>query len=445
VKKYILFAWAICLSYSAIPQTISEKIDTLLTAYEKVSFFNGSVLVARKGTIIFEKGYGYKNKKALLPNDPNTIFQIGSITKQFTSAIILQLKEKQKLSLQDKLSKYIPDYPNGDQITIEHLLTHTAGVYNYTNNADFMKNASTKPIARDSLLAQFRNKPLDFKPGEKFNYSNSGYILLGYIIEKVTGRSYFQVVRDNIFRPLHMDHSGFDFTHLTSSDKATGYNPPQPQVPAEIVDSSASFSAGAVYTTVGDLYKWDRALYSGSMLSQSSEEAAFTPHLSKYGYGWIIDSLYGKRVVEHAGGITGFVSFILRVPEDETCIIVLDNAPSPAQPGKMASDLYALLNGREYTPPRLHVAIQLDSAILKQYVGEYQLAPNFVITITLENGNLISRATGQGKAEIFPEKEGFFFLKIVDAQLEFIKGANNEVEKLVLHQGGRLVPGKKIR
>jgi CubicO group peptidase (beta-lactamase class C family) len=332
VKKYLLFSWTIFLSFSAFPQTISKKIDSLLTAYQKVSDFNGSVLVARKGTIIFEKGYGYKNKKALLPNDPNTVFQIGSITKQFTSAIILQLKEKQKLSLQDKLSQYIPDYPNGDQITIEQLLTHTAGIYNYTNNRDFMKDESTKPIARDSLLALFRNKPLDFKPGEKFNYSNSGYILLGYIIEKVTGKSYFQVVRDNIFRPLHMDHSGFDFTHLTSSDKATGYNPPAPLAPAEIVDSSVSLSAGAVYTTIGDLYKWDRALYSGSILSQPSEEAAFTPHLARYGYGWMIDSLYGKRVVEHGGGITGFVSFILRVPEDETCIIVLDNAPSQAQP-----------------------------------------------------------------------------------------------------------------
>jgi CubicO group peptidase (beta-lactamase class C family) len=445
VKKYILFSWAIGFSYSAFPQPISEKIDTLLTAYQKISDFNGSVLVARKGTIIFEKGYGYKNKKTLLPNDPNTIFQIGSITKQFTSAIILQLKEKQKLSLQDKISKYIPDFPQGDQITIEQLLTHTAGVYNYTNNPDFMKNESTKPIARDSLLALFRNKSLDFKPGEKFSYSNSGYILLGYIIEKVTGRSYFQVVRDNIFRPVHMDHSGFDFTHLASSDKATGYDPPAPLVPAEIVDSSVSFSAGAVYTTVGDLYKWDRALYSGSILSQPSEEAAFTPHLARYGYGWMIDSLYGKRVVEHGGGITGFVSFILRVPEDETCIIVLDNAPSQAQPGKMANDLYALLNGKEYTTPRSHVAIHLDSAILKQYTGDYQLRPNFVITITYENGSLMSRATGQGKAELFPEKENFFFLKVVDAQLEFIKGANNEVESLVLHQNGRLVPGKKIK
>jgi CubicO group peptidase (beta-lactamase class C family) len=445
VKKHLLFSWTIFLSFNAFPQTISEKIDSLLTAYQKVSDYNGSVLVARKGTIIFEKGYGYRDKKALLPNDPNTIFQIGSITKQFTSAIILQLKEKQKLSLQDKLSQYIPDYPNGDQITIEQLLTHTAGIYNYTNNRDFMKDESTKPITRDSLLALFRNKPTDFKPGEKFNYSNSGYILLGYIIEKVTGRSYFQVVRDNIFRPLHMDHSGFDFTRLTSSDKATGYNPPAPLVPAAIVDSSVSFSAGAVYTTVGDLYKWDRALYSGSILSQPSEEAAFTPHLARYGYGWMIDSLYGKKVVEHGGGITGFVSFILRVPEDETCIIVLDNAPSQAQPGKMANDLYALLNGKEYTTPRSHVAIQLDSVILKRYIGDYELRPNFVITITFENGSLMSRATGQGKTELFPEKENLFFLKVVDAQLEFIKGANNEVESLVLHQNGRLVPGKKIK
>jgi CubicO group peptidase (beta-lactamase class C family) len=445
MKKYLVLFCIISGMLSCMAQSVPQKIDTLLTAFEKQEGFSGSVLAARGGTVIFEKGYGYKNKKENTWNDSNTIFQIGSITKQFTSAIILQLEEKNKLSLQDKLSKYIPDYPNGDQITIEHLLTHTSGVYNYTNDTAFMRKGAFTPISRDSLIATFKDKPLDFHPGDKFSYSNSGYILLGYIIEKVTGESYFQVVRENIFRPLHMDHTGFDFSGLVSADKAIGYMSSAGGLPAPIVDSSVSFAAGAIYTTLGDLYKWDRALYTGDIISPASLQKAFTPHLAKYGYGWMIDSAYGKKMVGHGGGIPGFVSNILRVPEDQTCIIVLDNHPTQANPGQITGEINALLHGKEYDIPHARIAIHLDTTILKQYVGEYQLAPGFILTISLENGSLMSQATGQGKAELFAERENFFFLKVVDAQLEFIKGPDNKVEKVINHQNGRLVTGNKIK
>src|SRR5580704_11048813 len=167
MKKYLVLFCIISAALPSCAQSVPEKIDTLLAAFEHREAFSGSVLVAREGRVIFEKGYGLKNKKQNIRNDSNTIFQIGSITKQFTSAIILQLAEKTQLSLQDKLSKYIPDYPNGDQITIEHLLTHTSGVYNYTNDGAFMKNSAYTPIRRDSLIALFKNKPLDFQPGDK--------------------------------------------------------------------------------------------------------------------------------------------------------------------------------------------------------------------------------------------------------------------------------------
>lgn len=444
-KNLLLFVIVIAIASQATAQSVPQKLDTLLTAYERENAFNGAVLVAVKGTVLLEKGYGYKNKTENARNDGNTIFQIGSITKQFTSAVILQLQEKNKLSLQDKLSKYIPDYPNGDQITIENLLTHTSGVYNYTNDAAFMQKGSTHPIDRDSLIALFKKKPLDFTPGGKFSYSNSGYILLGYIIEKVTGKPYFQVLRENIFRPLHMDHSGFDFSGLKSPDKAIGYQAGGYQ-PSTIVDSSVSFAAGAIYSTVGDLYKWDRALYAGKIISQASLQKAFTPHLSNYGYGWSIDSAYGKKTVGHGGGIPGFTSFILRVPEDETCIIVLNNRPTPqSAPEKIARDINTLLSGKEYAIPKARVAIQVDTALLKQYVGQYELRPGFIVTISLEDGHLMGQPTGQGKAELFAEKENFFFLKVVDAQVEFVKGPGNMIEKLVLYQNGRSMPGKKIK
>jgi CubicO group peptidase (beta-lactamase class C family) len=240
-----------------------------------------------------------------------------------------------------------------------------------------------------------------------------------------------------------MDHSGFDFTDLVSPDKAVGYIPAGgADVPAPIVDSSVSFAAGAIYTTPGDLYKWDRALYTGRIISPASRQKAFTPHLAKYGYGWSIDTAFGKKIVEHGGGIPGFLSFILRVPEDQTCVIVLDNRPSRTPPGQIAAEINTLLNGKPYDIPQ--ITLRLDTTVLRQYAGQYQLAPGFILTISLENGSLMSQATGQGKAELFAKKENFFFFKVVDAQVEFIKGADNKVEKLILHQNGQLVTGNKI-
>jgi len=442
-RHLILLLCCQCLATLPVAaQTIPAKLDSLLDAYAKVWDYTGSVLVSTKGAVLFEKGYGYKNKETRSLNDSNTIFQIGSITKQFTSAIILQLEEQKKLSLQDSLAKYIPDYPNGNKITIEQLLTHTAGVYNYTNDAVFMKNESMHPISRDSLIARFKYKPLDFTPGEKFNYSNSGYELLGYIIEKVTGESYFQAVRQRIFQPLHMDHSGFDFTDLHSPDKALGYAP-QSTTPLPIVDSSVSFAAGAIYTTVGDLYKWDRALLSGKILSQASQQKAYTPHLNGYGYGWMLHIVDGKKVVEHGGGITGFVSYIKRIPEDETCIIILDNQPNSANTIKMAQDIADILSGKEVRLPKARVAVTLDTALLRQYVGEYQIGSNFIFTISLEDGHLYGQATGQGKMELFAEKKDLFFLKAVDGEVEFVRDADGKIEKLILHTGHD-TPAKRL-
>lgn len=445
MKKFAIFLFpAFLFGLYSIAQPFQGKLDTLLDAYHKMGSFNGSVLVARQGAIIWQKGEGLKDTKAAVANDERTIFQIGSVTKQFTSAIILRLQDQRKLSVQDKLSKYLPDFPHSDEISIENLLTHSSGVYNYTDDRAFMINHTTQPMARDSLLALFKNKPLGFKPGEKFSYSNSGYILLGIVIEKITGKPYFQVVSENIFQPLHMDHSGFDFAELKSADKATGYSSAEMDQPAPVVDSSVSFAAGALFTTVGDLFKWDRALYTDRIVSQGSLEKAFTPYKSNYGYGWAIDSVYGKRDLSHGGSILGFTSFILRVPETGICIVLLDNHQSTVL-NKIASDINSLLNGKPYKIPQEKKEIQLDSAILQQYVGEYAISPTFHIVISLENGKLEGHPTGQGKAQLFAEREGLFFLKVVDAEVEFQKGADGKIEKMILYQNGMQMPGKKVR
>ena len=436
----LLITFLVCMAVSA--QVTTAKLDSLLKPDTTGRAFNGSVLVAQNGKIILEKGYGFKNKKENLPNTANTIYQIGSITKQFTSAIILQLVASKKMTLQDKLSKYIPGYPRGDSITVEELLTHTSGIYNYTNDGDFMRDKSEHPIARDSLLALFEYNTLDFSPGTKWSYSNSGYILLGMIIEKVTGKSYFRVVREKIFEPLGMSHSGFDFTHLKTPDKATGYAGDL-RAPVGIVDSSVSFAAGAIYTTVGDLYKWDRALYTNQVVDQALLQKAFTVYQSNYGYGWMIIDSYGKKTVQHGGGITGFASYILRVPGDQICIILLTNVASDA-PSKIAGEINGLFNGKTVVPPAERKEILVDTQTLKTYVGEYELVPTFHIFITFENGHLQARATGQGENALYAEKVNYFFLKAVDAQVEFIAGADGKTDHLVLYQNGQTMNAKKL-
>ncbi len=322
MKKLFFLVTQMCVAHLVFAQ--GYKLDTLLSAYAKLNKFNGSVLVAKNGVILLNKGYGYCDAAVKAPNDEQTIFQLGSITKQFTSAVILKLEEEKKLSVSDKLSKYFPDYPKGDSITIEELLTHTSGIYNYTNDGGFMKNEITKPATREKIMALFRNKPLDFSPGTGWNYSNSGYCLLGYIIEDVTKKTYEQAVRKYIFTPLHMTHSGFDFTDLKSNEKATGYFKlnDKETVAAPIVDSSVSFSAGAIYSTTGDLYLWHKALEKNMILSKEQQERAYTPVKNNYGYGWGIDSTEGKRRVSHGGGIPGFTTNISRVPEDDICIVL---------------------------------------------------------------------------------------------------------------------------
>lgn len=446
MKKAALFLLIGVISIKVASQTPAQETDELLKQYTKQNSFNGVVLVAQKGKILLEKGYGYKNAAAKTLNDSNTVFQIGSITKQFTSAIILQLQEQHKLSLQDKLSKYIPDYPKGDSITIENLLTHTSGIYNYTNGNEYIKNNAAKPVNLDELISSFKNMPFDFSPGTEYRYSNSGYVLLGYIIERITGKSYFTVVNENIFKPLKMTHSGFDFSNLKSPNKGTGYFKLSEKSthPATIVDSSQSYAAGAIYTTAGDLYKWDRALYTNSIIHDSSLQKAFTPYKSNYGYGWVIDSSYGKKVVMHGGEISGYTGFIARIPSDEICIILLDNKSSPGL-AKIAENINSILNQQPYDYPKPHKEIDLDSSILKQYIGQYQLASNFIITISLEDGQLILQATGQEKNELFAEKENFFFMKLQDVQVEFIKDLNDKVARLNLYQYSQRVSAIKIK
>lgn len=444
MKKIFLFVIVLFIVLSSFGQ--ADKLDELIDAYAKLYKFNGTALVAKNGTILLNKGYGYRNAADKVANNEQTIFQLGSITKQFTSAVILKLQEEKKLSVSDKLSKYFPGYPKGDSVTIEQLLTHTSGIYSYTSDPNFMKNEVTKPASREMMMALFRDKPFDFPPGTSWNYSNSGYSLLGYIIEAVTKKPYEQAVRKYIFTPLGMTHSGFDFTNLKSKEKATGYFKldDKETLPAPMVDSTVSYSAGAIYSTTGDLFQWHNALQKNKILSKAQQDKAYTPVKNKYGYGWGIDTIEGKRKVAHSGGIHGFTTNISRVPEDDVCIVLLSNASNTTL-GEITKNIYAILYGKEYKLPKERTAIKLPEEKLKEYEGEYVIREDLHVILSLKDGELVATPTGQKEEVLYAEKEDLLFVKSQDIQLEFTRNEKKEVDGFILHQGGAKLPCKKIK
>jgi hypothetical protein len=242
-----------------------------------------------------------------------------------------------------------------------------------------------------------------------------------------------------------MTHSGFDFTHLKKKEKATGYfilNEKDAKT-APIVDSSVSFSAGAIYSTVGDLYLWHKALQKNSILSKAQQEKAYAPVKNNYGYGWGIDSIEGKRRVSHGGGIHGFVTDISRVPEDDVCVILLSNVSDPL--GDITKSIFAILYGKEYVLPKERIVMKLPQEKLKQYEGEYELNKDLHVVIKLKDGELVAAPTGQREEILYAEKEDFLFLQSQDIQLEFTRNEKKEIDGFILHQGGAKIPCKKIK
>lgn len=359
---------------------------------------------------------------------------------------IMMLQERGKLSVSDPICKYLENCPAAWQpITIRHLLTHTSGLPNYTSLPGFFEKQSMQPFTAQSLVDLFRDKPLDFQPGEKFNYSNSGYHLLGLIIEKVSGAPYSAFLRDNIFAPLGMKNTGYDDSRRLVANRASGYQwAEQEFVNVPYLNMAIPYSAGALYSTTEDLLIWDQALYTEKLIARKSLDEMFTPFKAGYAYGWAIGKKFDRQVIGHNGGINGFVTSIARFPGERVTVIVLSNNQR-ADADDVANDLSAIVFGAPYKIAAERKAIRLAPAVLEKYVGQYQVAPSFSITVTSEDGHLMAQPTGQGRVELFAESETDFFLKVVDAQITFVKDAQGQVTRLILHQGGRDMPAPKIK
>jgi CubicO group peptidase (beta-lactamase class C family) len=431
------------LNLAAWSQDLAAKADEYLNTQTKLGAFSGSVLIAQGSKVLLCKGYGMANLELGVPNTPQTKFRLGSVTKQFTAMAIMQLQEKGLLNVNDPIIKYIPDYPNGEKITIHHLLTHTSGIPNLTDFPDFLETVMI-PSPVEKTVERFKNKPLEFEPGEKFNYSNSGYVLLGYLIEKISGKTYEDFLKENIFQPLNMVNSGYDHTSTILPNRASGYTlGTDGLVNAAYIDMSLPLGGGCLYSTVEDLYLWDRALYTEKLVSKTTMEKIFTPFKEEYAYGWFVSELFKHKRINHSGGIDGFACNISRYPDDDLCIIALSNFEHTAI-GKISQDLAAIVFGEKYELPQERKVAEIDYRICDNYIGQYQLDTNFVIAITREGDHLLGQGTGQPKFELFPESEIKFFLKIIDAQITFIKNEKGEVKEFILHQNGKDHPAKKM-
>lgn len=444
--KVLLSLFPTILTITMFAQTREERLQQLMEAYFNINKLNGSVLVIQNGKTVLNRGYGLRNISDHLLNDTNTVFQVGSVTKQFTATVILKLEEMKKLNVTDKISKYFPGYPNGDSITIENLLNHTSGIFNYTDDRVFMQTGATKPVTQEIMLASFRNRPLNFTPGSNWEYSNSNYILLGYIIEKITRKPYEKVVQEMIFKPLRMTSSGFNFKEFKSDNKAKGYMVYSPENGKESLefDPTVSYAAGALYSTTGDLYKWQKGMSSNKIISKASSDKATTPNKNNYGYGNYILNANGKKLLAHGGLTFGYSSYLGRVDQDDISIIILNNIVNTSI-NDIAKDIMNLLYNKPYKLPEIIKEVTLSHEILNKYIGSYQIAPQVLVAITIENGQLFGQATGQNKILLTAQKEDYFFIKGADVQIEFRKDSSGAVSELLLTDGGKEIFAKKIQ
>ncbi|HXW13327.1 MAG TPA: serine hydrolase [Terriglobia bacterium] len=432
-------------SVSALPAGPDvPRMEQVIQSFVSDQHFMGSVLVARGNEIILDKGYGFAILEWGVANSPATKFRLGSITKQFTAASILLLEERGKLSISDPVKKYMPDAPAAwDKITIFNLLTHTSGIPNFTSFPDY---ASLEPFTTTptQLVKLFRDKPLDFPPGEKMSYSNSGYVLLGYLIEKISGESYEKFVQENIFTPLGMKDSGYDSNSAIIPHRAAGYSPgPNGPINAGYINMTVPLSAGGLYSTTEDLLRWEQGLFGGKLLSPASLQKMTTPFKNDYACGLMVHTANGRKLIAHGGGIEGFNTILAYYPEDNLTVVALSNINGQA-PQDIAAKLAALAHGEKVVLLSERKEVPVDPKLFEGYVGNYELAPKFILTVTREDDKLITQATGQPKVPIFAESEREFFAKAVDAQFTFVTDAQGRATELILHQGGDDVHAKRL-
>lgn len=449
-----LLTGLVFLSRAEDPPTDSrlQEIDALFAEAYPPDEPGAVVILVEGGETVFRQAYGLADVELSVPMTPDNVLRLGSVTKQFTAVAVMLLVEDGRLDLDAPVTRYLPDYParpeGAEPITLRHLLTHTSGVPSYTSFQDFearmRENASVA-----EMLDRFDEKPLDFEPGTRFRYSNSGYSLLGAVLEAVSGQSYGELVEERIFDPLGMEHTSYGDPERIVPRRAEGYQGTSGNYEnAPYISMTQPHAAGALVSTVDDLAHWNAALQGDELLGEASKRELWTPQRldnglpTGYGFGWVVSEHRGRPVIQHGGGIPGFASFTAYWPEDELYVAVLSNNPQD-QPGPMllglqASQIWLGLERPEVEPVDVH------AAVLDEYVGTYELGPGAMLSVAREGDGLSVQLTGQDAMAVEPVSETRFAAQEVEAEIEFVRNGAGEVVGLQLHQTGASRPAVRV-
>jgi CubicO group peptidase (beta-lactamase class C family) len=417
-------------------QATVERLQAVVQPYVDAQLFMGSVLVAQKGKVLFSRGYGWADAEWSIPNSPTARFQIASMTKQFTAAAILLLEERGKLKTDDLAKKYLPDAPaSWDKITIYNLLTMTSGI---AGDA-----AEYQPNPPDRLV--FRDKPLNFEPGEKWDYSNLNYMVLGYLLERVSGHSYADFLQENIFKPLGMSDSGLDSNVAIVPHRASGYWPGADGIEnAERTNISGALSAGGLYSTAEDLLRWEEGLFGGKVLTPASLRKMTAPYRhtmfnNDYACALYINHENGRLLIDYDGNSIGFTSEMAYYPEEGLDVIVLTNLNSYTT-ARINTALAAAAHGEPvaFAPPPKEIS--LPKEVLARCVGTYEFSDG-ALGVTLEGRHLMAHFGAT--FPLFAESETRFFSKGWDLQFEFSKNDKGEFAFVTEHYNGKDTKGTK--
>jgi CubicO group peptidase (beta-lactamase class C family) len=411
-----------------------------------------AVLVARDGKIIYQGGFGFADLEKKIPVTADTKFRIGSVSKQFTAAAILRLAETGGLSLADPLDKFFPGLPKG--VVLHQLLTHTSGIRSYTDKPEFLGKVAN-PISPEDLIAWFRDDPPDFAPGKGFHYNNSAYFLLGEIVAKVSGKPFGTYLGETYFSPLGMKNTGIYQNASPPPGAATGYSMVEGKPgPALDWDMSWAGGAGAMFSTVGDLYLWNEALFAGKVLKPESFKAMITPVRLRegvdgmsYGYGLVMSELSRLPAIGHGGGLNGWSSDLLRLPEQRCTVVALANALPPVagfEPAAVTRKIAGkFLEADIARLPPLAEDPAVNKKTYPDFAGRYDYK-NAVMTVTVEGERLHAQLSGQPKFEIFPSAPDAFFWKVTDAKVVFQRDVKGEVVAARHTQGGNSFTAPRI-
>lgn len=447
IMGIFVFAAGAVTAQNADPAAVTARLQTIVKAYTPGNSFMGAILVADGDRILLNQGFGMASLEWNIPNDPETKFRVCSLTKQFTAALVLLLEQDGKLHIDDPVGRYLPDAPGGwEKITVRELLDQTSGIPDLVGDKDFGSWSMSEHTPAE-VFALLQNRPLEFEPGTKFEYSNSNYSVLGMVIEKVSGEKYGTLLRRRILEPLGMKDTGLDTDELILAKRAAGYGQGKDGlVAARTMSMSVPWSAGSIYSTTEDLLRWERGLFGGKILNDASLKEMTTAGNGNYGFGVEVRDVDGLKVVEHGGGIQGFSAELIDVPQRNVTVIVLSNVYS-STPGAMGEQLSDVVLGKPVILASERKPVPIAKEELEKFTGIYDLSAQFAITITVGGDSLMAQGSHQPQPmqtmyQGVTDGHARFYVPKFDAELEFIPDANGVITSLVLHQAGVSIPGK---